>query len=206
MQLYCSRSSLILNTYSGVVAVCYIVLQCVAVCCSVLLSLQPRIRIQDAYCNTHSNLLQHNVQTLQWGRIWVHHCRRTALATASYLNTYSGIVAVCCPVLLQCVAVCCSVLQCVAACGSVWQYVAVRCIVLQCCSVFQCVAVWCSVLHCVAVYYSRSSLGFEYIFATRNIPKTNTLTHTHKSLGLFVLANMFSNMRLERQQFGDSDE
>jgi len=44
------------------------------------------------------------------------------------------------PVLLQCVAVCCSVLQCVAVCCSVLQYVAV------CCSVLQCVAVCCSVL------------------------------------------------------------
>jgi len=38
-------------------------------------------------------------------------------------------------VVLQCVAVCCSVLQCVAVCCSVWQYAAV------CCSVFQQVAV-----------------------------------------------------------------
>jgi len=38
-------------------------------------------------------------------------------------------------VLLQCVAVCCSVLQCVAVC----------------CSVLQCAAVCCSVLQCIAV-------------------------------------------------------
>jgi len=35
-------------------------------------------------------------------------------------------------VLLQCVAVCCSVLQCVAVCCSVLQCVAVCCSVLQC--------------------------------------------------------------------------
>ena len=60
-------------------------------------------------------------------------------------------------VLLQCVAVCCSVLQCVAVCCSVLQYVAVCCSVLQCvavcCSVLQCVAVCCSVLQCVAVWF-----------------------------------------------------
>ena len=82
-------------------------------------------------------------------------------------------VAVCYSVLLvlQCVAVCCSVLQCVAMCCSVSQYGAVYCSVLQrvavCCSAYeqliahtlcsvcthsmQCVAVCCSVLQCVAV-------------------------------------------------------
>jgi len=75
-------------------------------------------------------------------------------------------------IVLQCVAVCCSVLQCVAVCCSVLQCVAVCCIVLQCIanqmkcltmnssmnssvavcrSVSQCVAVCCSVLQCVAV-------------------------------------------------------
>jgi len=58
-------------------------------------------------------------------------------------------------VLLQCVAVCCSVLQCVAVCGSVLQCVVVCCSVLQCiavhCSALQCVAVHCGALRCVAV-------------------------------------------------------
>ena len=36
------------------------------------------------------------------------------------------------PLVLQCVAVCCSVLQCVAVCCSVLQCVAVCCSVLQC--------------------------------------------------------------------------
>ena len=77
-------------------------------------------------------------------------------------------------VVLQCVAVCCSVLQCVAVCCSVLQCVAVRCSLLQfvtvCClllyesickkgleegrcvaDVLQCVA---DVLYCVAVYCS----------------------------------------------------
>jgi len=64
-------------------------------------------------------------------------------------------------VLLQCVAVCCSVLQCVAVCCSVFQcvndtrglvvtFVLLQCVLLcalQC--VAECVAVCCSVLQCV---------------------------------------------------------
>ena len=46
--------------------------------------------------------------------------------------------------MLQCDAVCCIVLQCVAVWCSVMQCVALCCIVLQC------GAVWCSVLQCVA--------------------------------------------------------
>jgi len=69
-------------------------------------------------------------------------------------------VAVCCSV-LQCVAVCCSVLQCIAvccnrrmntllllnrsSCCSVFQHVA------ACCSVLQRVAACCSVLQCFAI-------------------------------------------------------
>jgi len=69
---------------------------------------------------------------------------------------------------LQCVAVCCSVLQCVAVCCSALQRVSVCCVVNRCCnynvtvgyspafgavvnsSVLQCVAVCCSVLQRVA--------------------------------------------------------
>jgi len=56
-------------------------------------------------------------------------------------------VAVSCSV-LPWVAVCCSVLQCAAVCCSVLQCAAV------CCSVVQCGAVWSFVLQCVAVRYS----------------------------------------------------
>jgi len=63
--------------------------------------------------------------------------------------------AVCCSV-LQCVAVCCSVLQRVAVCPSVFQSVSVCSNVLQCvavcCKVSQCVAVRHSVLQCAALY------------------------------------------------------
>jgi len=53
-------------------------------------------------------------------------------------------------VLLQCVAVCCSVLQCAAVCCSVLQCAAV------CCSVLQCVAVCCGVLQCKCGIFSVS--------------------------------------------------
>ena len=54
-------------------------------------------------------------------------------------------------VVLQCVAMRCSVLQCVAVCCSVLECIAMCCSVLLCaavcCSVLQCVAVRCSALH-----------------------------------------------------------
>ena len=70
---------------------------------------------------------------------------------------------------LQCVAVCCSVLQCVAVCCSVLQCVAVCCSALHCvavcCSVLQCVAVCCTVLQCVAVCCRyRPAHGFVMTF------------------------------------------
>jgi len=60
---------------------------------------------------------------------------------------------------LQSVAVCCSVLQCVAVCCSVLQCVAV------CCSVLQCVAECCSVLQRV----QRSSATLYTFSATWNV-------------------------------------
>ena len=61
------------------------------------------------------------------------------------MGTSDVLHAVRCSVLLvlQCVAVCCSVLQCAAVHCSVLQCVAV------CCSVLQCVAACCNVLQCV---------------------------------------------------------
>jgi len=53
-------------------------------------------------------------------------------------------------IVLQCVAVCCSVLQCVAVCCSV-RSVEMISRTLYKCIVLQCVAVCCSVLQCVAV-------------------------------------------------------
>jgi len=109
------------------------VLQCVAVCCSVL-------QRGAAWCSV--------LQCVQCGCEFLH----CSLAPNRSLT-------VCCSV-FQRVAVCCSVLQCgcefvccsltpnrsLTVCFSVLQCVAV------CCSVLQCVAVCCSVLQCVAVW------------------------------------------------------
>ena len=128
-------------------------LQCVAVCCSILqcvpfgrLHTFGRLHIKKRLCILAP-------------------CTQTAASLFSdFLHTHRGIsanfgasarpinhmaVLVCCSV-LQCVAVCCSVLQCVAVstaykphgCLGMLQCVAV------CCSVLQCVAVCCSVLQC----------------------------------------------------------
>jgi len=80
-------------------------LQCVAVCCSVL------------QCAATSG----RDKTLVIRRLYI------AEICCSVLQC----VAVCCG-MLQCVAVCCSVLQCVAVCCSVLQCVAVCCSVLPC--------------------------------------------------------------------------
>jgi len=157
------------------------VLQCVAVCCSVL------------QCVADTKAIH------QWCLIW-----NTVMSTwlcVAVCHSVLQCVAVCCSVLqirrpctsdvsydiplwapgcvLQCVAVCCSVLQCVAVCcryedhipglykwrlkgktvswsvlecvGVCWSVLRVLQCVAVCCIVLQCVAVCCSVLQCVAV-------------------------------------------------------
>ena len=103
-------------------------LQCVAVCCSVLVEesqpKRPRANEKWRVCGVCVVIIEPS--------------------TGVCCSVLQG-VAVCCSV-LQCVAVCCSVLQCAAECCSVLQCVAV------CCSVLQCVAVCCSVLPCDAGY------------------------------------------------------
>ena len=110
------------------VAVCYSVLQCGAMWCSVLHRRARRLRVTP-FCTLELLARQRQPRVLQ--------C-----------------VAVCCSVLL-CAAVCCSVLQCVAVCCCVLLCVAVCCSALLCvagcCCVLQCVAVCCNVLQCVAV-------------------------------------------------------
>ena len=116
-------------------------LQCVAVCCSVLQCVTKQsttTRHTRPVTNLKSSVT-HQKSVLQCVAVW-----------CSVLQC----VAVCCSV-LQCVVVYCNVLQCVAVCCSVLQSVAECCSVLQCaavcCSVLRCVAVCCSVLQCVAV-------------------------------------------------------
>jgi len=98
------------------------VLQCVAVCCSVVQCLP--VELDMCVQATFPQCFPKFPRTLPE---YVLMC-----------------VDVCCN-LLQCVTVCCSVLRCVTVCSSVLQCVAV------CLSVLRCVAVCCSVLQCVAV-------------------------------------------------------
>jgi len=124
------------------VAVCCSVLQCFAVCCSTLKCV--------AACGCDC------------GAIGL--CRR---GQANSRDCALQCVVVCCSV-LQCVAVCCRGLQCVTVCCSMWQYVAVFCRVLQCvavrCSVFsvvQYVAVCCS----ATTHLSRDWYIFSLLLA-----------------------------------------
>jgi len=130
------------------------VLQCVAVCCSVLQSLhigitalhrkkrsEMRINAWRRSTRVTNEISQKTACSLQsWLlRIFVSIILRVATAQENmFTNRTSPLlrVAVCCSV-LQCVVVCCSVLQCVAVCCSVLQCAAV------CCRVLQCVAVLC---------------------------------------------------------------
>ena len=87
------------------VAVCCSVLQCVAVCCH-----HVTTKIAHSVC---CNVLQ------------------CVAVCCSVLQCVARVLHMCCSV-LQCVVVCCSVLQCVAVCCSVLQCVTVCCNVLQC--------------------------------------------------------------------------
>jgi len=116
------------------------VLQCVAVCCSVL-------QCDAVRCMCHSKLQCVAVccSMLQWVAV----CYSVLLqyVAMSYvrcvlLQSNAGCIAI---HMLQCVTVCYSVLQCVTVCCSVLQCVAV------CCSVLQCIAVYSNLLQCVAV-------------------------------------------------------
>jgi len=144
-------------------------LQCVAVCCSVLQSVEV--------CRVPCNVPQYVAGILVSRRML--QCVAVRYSAQYLRDTYKFDGSV-----LQCVAVCCSVLQSVATCYSalqravacrvlqcsvvrcfVLQYVAVRCRMLQCavlfCSVLHCVAVCCSALHCVAAqssYVEHTSL------------------------------------------------
>jgi len=133
---------------------CCNVLQCVAVCCSVLQDLLAAFHAASTCTITPSSvrcLLSVFVcvyacvcvwwGVCEWVCVWVR-VQSTFLHSLSFLSLARSLSLVC---NLTCVAVCCSVLQCVAVCCSVLRCVAV------CCSVLMCVAVRCSVLQCAAV-------------------------------------------------------
>jgi len=128
-------------------AVWYSVLQCVAVCCSVL---QWLVRQRNEACATHECVM---LPTLMSHVTWVH-CKREKHRCEQCAEV------VCCNV-LQYAAVYCSVLQS----GIVW------CSLLQCvdvkhylwhrrsdttrkCAVLECAAVCCSVLQCATTCWS----------------------------------------------------
>jgi len=119
-------------------AVCCSVLQCAVVCCSVL-------QCVAVCCSA-------------WGtRTYCicSYCRQGCHCGSCSWRYFPCDSIVCCSV-LQCVAVCCSVLQCVAvleaqdliaSAPTATKAVQGDCAV--CCSVLQCVAVCCSVLQCL---------------------------------------------------------
>ena len=147
-----------LDLLQSSVAVCCSVLQCVAVCGSVLQSehldlLQcsraNRVKWQGT-CKTLQHTATH-CNTLQ------QHIRSTSIQSDKPCE-----VAQCCSV-LQCIAVCCSVLQCVAvrALRSTSTQPSEPCEAAQCCSVLQCVAVCCSVLQCCSTHSKSADNSFK---------------------------------------------
>jgi len=152
------------------VAVCCSVLQCVAVCCSVLqcvavchswyASPMNLEEYHELYCgNTKktASLIRAKgslLSTSRWMMMSNKSCRRHGSTSRWVMSN----------IVLQCVAVCCSVLQSNKSCHlyevdishrhtMTGRFAAACCSVLQCavcCSVLQCVAVCCTVLQCVA--------------------------------------------------------
>jgi len=132
------------------------VLQCVAVCCSVL---QYKSKTQCCNVRRYAALVAAWCSVMQRDAV--------VLQCDAVCCSVFQCVAVCCSV-LQCVVVCCSVLKCVEVCCSVFQWLQCKskmqccnvrryvALVAVCCSVLQCVAVCCSVLQCVAVCCSTS--------------------------------------------------
>ena len=110
-------------------------LQCLAVRCNVLQSGARGAPL----CNSPVAVC---CSVLQYIAVW-----------CSVVPTWLSLVQLNCFIVMQCVAVSCSVLQCGALCCSVLQCLAVSCSVLQCLavcySVVHCVAVSCSALQCL---------------------------------------------------------
>ena len=128
---------------------CQCVLQCVAVCCGVLRCVAVRafknIVVRIWFCTYCVNVL----------------CVLQINAVCASYTLFSVSDSV--HVVLQCVAVCCSVLQCVEVCCRMsvhhvvfhmWIQYQIPC--MLCCNVLQCVVGWCSVLRCVAMCCSVS--------------------------------------------------
>ena len=150
------------------VAVCCGVLRCVAVCCGVIQMDTP------VYINLHGHTYtfrRTHMRTCIFIYVYTDRCtaaqirrccvrfawaawafRRDAPCSPYSVVVCCSVVAVrrsvlqCVAVLLQCVAVCCSVLQCVLQCCMSWAAWALCCSVLQCCCSV-CCSVVCLELH-----------------------------------------------------------
>jgi len=114
-------------------------LQCVAVCCSVLQCVAVRYSLASASLGQCVAVLC-NFASASFGRSVAVSCSALPCVVVCHSVLQPGCCIfrmVFCNVLQcwQCVAACCNMLQCAAVCCSVLQCVAV------CCSVFQCVAV-----------------------------------------------------------------
>ena len=141
------------------VAVCYSVLQRVAMCCRHHAPVKEERKAGAKKKMPSESIMPH--------------------IKASARELLSTCVAACCSV-LQCVAVCCSVLQCVAVCCSVLESESIMpqinasarrllstCVAV-CCRVLQCVAVYCSVLQCVAVCCRAKA----FLCISRQVPES----------------------------------
>ena len=98
-------------------------LQCVAVCCSVLQCVADALKCVAVRCSVLSVRCRvHYIATCNitnifffYEDIFSNRCQLHSHGTKQCVALDRRCVAVCCSV-LQCVAVCCSVLQCVAVC------------------------------------------------------------------------------------------
>ena len=93
-------------------------------------------------------------------------------------------------IVLQCVAVCCSVLQCVAVWCSVVQCVAVCCSGTVCCSALQCDAVCCSALQCDAVCCSALQCDVVCCSVSLCGKPIEPYTRLKRALGMWICTHM----------------
>jgi len=127
------------------VGICCSVLQCVAVCCLDVTLLQKKTSIH-AYIVSYASWYVYVY-------MWSVHVYRKVLARRHCVA--ADLTSVCCGrdrCMLQCVAVCYSGLNCSHVCSSAWAQR--HCVAVEigvCCSVLQCAPVCCSILQCAPV-------------------------------------------------------
>jgi len=159
------------------------VLQCVAVCCSVLHSGNIYVRTRrHGSAGLGLKVQCHAAHSECGSQQYSFAGKRVSQCVAVYRSVLQCVAV--CRSELQCVAVCRSVLQRVAVCHSVLQCVAARRSMFQVCrSVFQCVAMWCSTLPCVAVccrVLHTLNMGANSICSQVPIPISSNILLSHK--------------------------